>query len=162
MQKTSLHIESMNQSFPKEQRLCSLKQTEALFAGSGVSISAFPIRAVFITDSKESKNPVSDSTELLTTKSVSACRILVSVGKRKFKHAVDRNRAKRQVREAWRLNRDILLSEIGESKGLSIAFIWLAAEPQPSSLVHRKMKNILYRIVEHIKGQSSISSTCSE
>ena len=145
----------MNQSFPKEQRLCSLKQTEALFAGSGVSFSAFPIRAVFITDSKESKNPVSDSTELLTTKSVSPCQILVSVGKRKFKHAVDRNRAKRQVREAWRLNRDILADS---PHHYHLAFIWLANEPQPSDILHRKVKNLLHRIVE--SATPSVSELC--
>lgn len=72
--------------------------------------------------------------------------MMVSVSKRHFKHAVDRNRTKRQIREAWRQNRDILLQ--GGDPGLHIAFIWLADELQPSDLIHRKMKNLLHRVKE--------------
>ena len=36
---------------------------------------------------------------------------MVSVSKRKFKHAGSRNRAKRQLREAYRLNKSILSAE---------------------------------------------------
>lgn len=78
----------------------------------------------------------------------SATQVMVSVSKRHFKHAVDRNRTKRQIREAWRLNRDILLE--GGDPGLHIAFIWLADELQPSELIHRKMKNLLHRVAEDI------------
>lgn len=124
-------------TFPKNNRLCSRKAIEALFAGGNRSLSAFPLRAVY---------RVIDGTQT---------QLLVSVSKRHFKHAVDRNRAKRQMREAWRLNRHILLTnEHGSDEGqasttaLQIAFIWLADEPQPSVLVHRKMKNLLHRISE--------------
>lgn len=89
-------------------------------------------------------------------------QILISVSKRHFKHAVDRNRAKRQLREAWRLNRHIITDgtslESQEDTGLScnkaqslhIAFLWLADEPQSSELVQRKMKNLLHRIKENL------------
>ena len=70
-------------------------------------------------------------------------KVLFSVSKRHFKRAVDRNRAKRQMREAWRHNRDILPAMQGE-----LAFIWLADEPQPSILIQRKLKNLLHRIAE--------------
>jgi len=95
-------------------------------------------------------------------------QVLISVSKRHFKHAVDRNRAKRQIREAWRLNRDILAPlfpslssqrELQEeesasspipSASLHLAFIWLSDEPQSTELVQRKMKNLLHRISEQL------------
>ena len=133
-------------TFPKHERLCSRKAIEALFAGGNRAFSAFPLRVVY--------------------RQASELQILVSVSKRHFKHAVDRNRAKRQIREAWRLNRDILrasaTSDAAEGTpalpSLHIAFIWLSDEPQSSDLVHRKMKNLLHRIQEDLCSANSSSS----
>lgn len=133
-------------TFPKHERLCSRKAIEALFAGGNRAFSAFPLRVVY--------------------RHASELQILVSVSKRHFKHAVDRNRAKRQIREAWRLNRDILRTsampdasaETTALPSLHIAFIWLSDEPQPSDLVHRKMKNLLHRIQEDLCSANSSSS----
>lgn len=71
-------------------------------------------------------------------------QVLISVAKRHLRHATDRNRAKRQMREAWRLNRDIIPQELT----LNIAFLWLADTPQPTPLIRRKMRNLLHRISE--------------
>ena len=144
-------------AFPKSERLCSRKAIEALFAGGNRAFSAFPLRVVYRVIPQESTPSLSP-------------QVLISVSTRHFKHAVDRNRAKRQIREAWRLNRDILSPSSGSvSDGLSvgtpppaidsntlqphslhIAFIWLADTPQPSDLVHRKMRNLLHRITEDL------------
>lgn len=78
------------------------------------------------------------------------CQVLMSVSKRLFKHAVDRNRCKRQMREAWRLNSDIVLGALPEGSTIVCAFIWTARDLQPSSLVERKMKNLLHRITEQL------------
>lgn len=116
-------------SFPKSERLCSRKGIEELFASGNPSLTAFPLRVVF----REAVEP----------------QLLISVSKRHFKNAVDRNRAKRQIREAWRLNREIL-----PALPLHLAFIWLSDEPQSSAFVHRKMKNLLHRIAEQIGNES--------
>lgn len=123
--------------FPKLQKLCSKKSIERLFEGGDGSkgVSAFPVRAVFAANDEE------------------CTKVLISVSKRRLHHATDRNRAKRQLREAWRLNNDIL----AETPTLNIAFIWLADTPQPSSLIMRKMKNVLHRIAEtNIKQPSDL------
>ena len=180
-------------AFPKSERLCSRKAIEALFAGGNRAFSAFPLRVVYRIIPQESTPSLSSAPTKGSTPSLSSAptkestpsvspvlsqvpspslspQVLISVSKRHFKHAVDRNRAKRQIREAWRLNRDILSPSSGSvSDGLSvgtpppaidsntlqplalhIAFIWLADTPQPSDLVHRKMRNLLHRITEDL------------
>ena len=144
-------MDTQGNTFPKTERLCSRKAIEALFAGGTRAFSAFPLRVVY----KVINDPA-------TAQSAPRTQVLISVSKRHFKHAIDRNRAKRQIREAWRLNRDIIPSSlpsplwgrVGEGaphpSSLHIAFIWLADEPQPTALVQRKMKNLLHRVAEQL------------
>lgn len=121
----------MNNGFglKKEERLCSKKAIDALFAGTdSKSLSAYPIRAVF----RHSAEP--------------GVRILVSVSKRRFHNAVDRNRVKRQLREAYRLNKNILHSTTAETCGMDIAFIWLTDRHETSELVSTRMISLLDKI----------------
>lgn len=65
-------------------------------------------------------------------------QVLISAPKRNFKHAVDRNRVKRQIREFYRLN-GMPLKELSAScgKGIALAFLfndhrlWTTAELNP-------------------------------
>lgn len=114
-------------SFRKEERLCSRKAIEELFGGGHKSLSAYPIRAVF------------------RHNGTATTRILVSVSKRYFKRAVKRNRIKRQIREAYRLQKETLLPL---EDGLDIAFLWTSGEEQPTEAVFLKVQNILQRIHE--------------
>ena len=116
-------------TLPKEERLCSRKALEELFGGGHQSVSAFPIRAVFMPN------------ELGTV------RVMVSVSKRYFKRAVKRNRIKRQLREAYRLQKELLQPLDG---GLDIAFLWTSDEVLPTEKVFQKMQNILQRIHESV------------
>ena len=113
----------------KEERLCSRKVLEELFSGGHPSVTAYPIRAVFM----RSEMP--------------GVRILVSVSKRYFKRAVKRNRIKRQLREAYRLQKEVLQPLGG---GLDIAFLWTSDEMLPTEKVFQKMQNILCRIKESL------------
>lgn len=124
-------------TFPKAQRLCSRKLTEQLFASGNRTLSAFPLRVVYM---------LSD-TDMATTHHPD-CQVLMSVSKRLFKHAVDRNRCKRQMREAWRLSNDILLHSLPEGTSVACAFIWISRDLQPTELVQRKMQNLLHRMAE--------------
>ncbi len=122
-------------TFKKTERICSKRIIDALFAGGNPSIAIYPLRAVYM----QIDNP---------TAPVS---ILVSVPKRRFRHAVDRNRMKRQVREAYRLNKHILLDTPeahSESKGLAIAFICITDKLCTTSMVTKSVVKILRRIKE--------------
>ncbi len=133
-------------TFPKTERLCSRKAIETLFAGGNRAFSAFPLRVVYRVRDELAEQLANATTAESTT--APTTQILISVSKRHFKHAVDRNRAKRQIREAWRLNRAILYDT--PLPPLHLAFIWLSDEPQPTTIVQRKMKNLLHRVKEEV------------
>jgi len=93
--------------FPKAERLKSRKQIETLFA-KGKSVSVFPVRAVYQFSAAEE----------------AGLKAGVSASKRHFKKAVDRNRIKRLLREAYRLQKEELLLKVKEA-GLSGAVFFL-------------------------------------
>ncbi len=129
----------MNYELTKSERLCSKKLIEALFEGGHKSMSAYPIRAVFMSI-PEGLAP--------EDKPLPPVQVLLSVSKRRFKHAVDRNRVKRQLREAYRLQKDIVIQGLHPHHHLAIAFIWLSDEHFPTTVIHAKMQKLLLRISE--------------
>lgn len=119
----------------KEERICSKKLINELFTGNGRSMTAFPLRVVFM------KRTIVDDQP--------RAAMLVSVPKRYFKHAVDRNRVKRQVREAFRRNKSIITQNLTDDhKAVAMAFVWLTNEKYPSSEVENRMVRLLTRISE--------------
>lgn len=80
-----------------------------------------------------------------------AVEVLVSVSKKRFHHAVDRNRVKRQVREAYRLQKSVIAERVPQDKTLDIAFIWLSDHHTPSADVSSRVKILLERIGKRIK-----------
>ena len=106
-----------------------------MFAGGAYSFSIFPLRVVCL--------PVQ---ELETSAS-----ILVSVSKRRFKRAVKRNRVKRQIREAFRMNKHGLLDVLAQrQRRLAIGFIYLSERLIDSSAIDKCMKTALARIAEKV------------
>lgn len=83
-------------TFFKQERLSSEVAISKLFAQSD-SFFAYPFRVVYLFVAKQSKTPA---------------KFAVSVPKKKFKHAVDRNRIKRLTREAYRLNKHMLYADL--------------------------------------------------
>ncbi len=128
----------------KPERLNKKKIIEKMFAGGSRSFSIFPLRVVWL-PVEELDAPVS---------------ILVSVSKRRFKRAVKRNRVKRQIREAYRLNKTCLLTPLAEKgRRLAIAFIYLSDELMDSALIEEKMKIALVRIAEKALAEQSSQPT---
>lgn len=125
-------------SFHKEERLCSKRLIEALFARGGKSMSAFPLRVVFMPVAQaETPAPVS---------------VMVSVSKRHFKRAVKRNRVKRQIREAYRLHKHLLDDALDKLPGqhLMVAFLWLSDRQYATAEVERNVKHLLIRMSERL------------
>ena len=86
-------------------------------------------------------------------------KIMVSVPKRYFKRAVKRNRVKRQLREAYRRNKHLLLDMLAQHPGTQvlIAFIWTSDELSDSAGIESRMKKLLARL-----GEKTTASLCHD
>ena len=119
-------------TFKKSERLCSRILMDHLFQGDNRTASSYPIRAVFL--------PVEEAVH----KGVS---ILISVPKKRLHDAVDRNRVKRQIREAYRKNKHALVEQVAQSgKGLLVAFIYVSAEIEKTEYVEKRVVRLLDKI----------------
>jgi ribonuclease P protein component len=86
----------MDFSYPVSEKLKSKKIIDLLFS-EGKSVSKYPLRLVYITHDFEENVPL---------------KMGVSVSKKHFKKAVDRNYFKRVLRECYRLNKSILTTNL--------------------------------------------------
>ena len=100
-------IQYMRYTFPKKEKLKSKKLIEQLFS-EGKSVTAFPLRLIYL------KTPLNYDVKAQTG---------VSVSKRHFKRAVDRNRIKRLMREAYRLNKAYYFNNITAQYAFMILYI---------------------------------------
>lgn len=123
--------------FQKQERIVSQKLIEELFGGGqSQSMAAFPLRAVYMQKERQDRSePV---------------KVLISVPKKRLHHAVDRNRAKRQIREAYRLQKQLLIEKIPEGQAIDIAFIWLSDLPCTTADISDKVRSLLGRIAKKI------------
>jgi len=127
-------------SFPKAEHLCLQKDIDALFSSGSHAALAFPLRAVY---------------RRVPRTAGPAVKVLLSVSKRKHKLAVDRNRAKRQLREAYRHHKSLLAASLPPGEGLHLAFLWLSVRPVPSAVVEKRVENLLHRIAEKLNATDS-------
>jgi len=120
-----------DQSFPKEEKLKSRKMIEQIFS-DGFAVKSFPIRIQFVFHNHEDQP---------------WCQVGFSVPKRNFKKAVDRNRIKRQLREAYRLNKSILIQRLQTAdKRLAMMIIFAGKEKPDYSLLESELINAMQRI----------------
>ena len=133
-------MEERRYTLDKSERLCSKKLIERLFGGGHKSFPAFPLRVVYM--------------PLAPEENTADASILISVPKKRFKHAVKRNQVKRQVREAYRHNKHILLDALKAQEtptSMILAFIWLDNKIHSTEEVAYKVKKLLMHIAEEMQ-----------
>jgi ribonuclease P protein component len=118
-----------NFKFSKEERLCSEKLLNELFK-NGSSFLFYPFRVTWLVQPSTQQFPV---------------QVVVSVPKKRFKRSVDRNRLKRIIKEAYRLNKASLLYSFLEQKDQNIllALNFVGKEILDYHYVERKMIKML-------------------
>jgi len=88
----------MDYTYPKAEKLKSKKIIDLLFS-EGKSVGKYPLRLVYIQKDFEEDIPL---------------KMGVSVSKKYFKNAVDRNYFKRVLRECYRLNKQLLIDNLNQ------------------------------------------------
>ncbi len=122
----------MNQSYPKQQKLKGTKAIDALFS-SGKSIAKYPLRLVYVASEKD-------------------VQFGVSVSKKYFKKAVDRNYIKRLMRENYRLQKKIL-SDM--DKPLNLMMLYQSKDLPSFSEIESKTM-LLFKKLAEIQAADSV------
>ena len=118
----------MGLSYSKKNKLKDQKLIEKLFA-EGRSVSVFPLRLIY----------------LQTSKSI---HVGVSVSKKNFKHAVDRNRIKRLMRESYRYNKKMLIDN--NVSGYAFMILYIGKDMPDYKLVNSKTQSLLTKFVGNL------------
>lgn len=131
----------------KKEKLCSKIAIEQLFAETdrSRSVLAYPLRAVWRSNTRRSSDaPV---------------QFLISVPKRKIRHAVDRVAMRRRIREAYRLNR---LTDLPEDARIDLAIIYVGNEREPYARIERSMLRVLSALAKNIMGEKPVENPTAD
>ncbi|MBQ9172534.1 MAG: ribonuclease P protein component [Bacteroidales bacterium] len=124
-------------TFPKKEKICGKNDISRLLS-SGKYITTPVLRCCCLPD-----NGLPHS------------RIMISVPKKSFKRAVKRNLLKRRIREAYRLNKNIL----PQGKGADLLLIYCPKEVLPSEDIHSSMVDILKEVSKRISSSDRNAGT---
>ena len=122
------------EGLPKYERICKDNDIQMLFK-EGEGFSVYPYRVIVLFRRDES-HPVT-------------CRLLVSVSKKRFHHAISRNRVKRLVRESWRKNKAVLY-DICQRDNISVdvALVYTATVIHSYKELFVKTEKVVFEIVK--------------
>ena len=124
-------------TFSKQERLCSSKLIDRLFTEGNRQISVYPVRLVW-----------------LLADDIKGVQILISAPKRNFRHAVDRNRIKRQIREFYRMSSCSLRETVAaQGKGLALAFLFNDTRIWETEKLLPRLKSAMDRLVGALSGK---------
>jgi ribonuclease P protein component len=128
----------MDFSYPKNEKLKSRKTIDLLFT-EGKSVSKYPLRLVY--------TPLKESDEKL--------KFGVSVSKKHFKKAVDRNYFKRLLRECYRLNKNLIIDKIEQP--VAIMFFYQTKERLSYQEINEKTILLFEKFIAAIQSEISPS-----
>jgi len=118
-------------TFHKNERLCSKKQIDILFK-KGRTQTANPVKLIHLGSEAESGKQV---------------RAMFVVPKKKFKHANDRNKLKRRMREAYRLQKEEFYAQIGNCK-LNLAFLYYGSKAEEYNVIFKAIAKLLSNLTK--------------
>ena len=120
----------------KTERISFRKEIDCLFK-QGDSFISYPLRVVYLEQKPLSRATVS---------------VFISVPKKRIRHAVRRNRIKRLIREAYRLNKTSLIQHFREKEsGLLIAFLFIGNE----LCQWKELEAVLWKVLNILKEKTA-------
>ena len=124
----------------KKEKLCSTRAVEILFGPGGADFShlVYPLRAVAMRDSRR--------------KSDAPVAFLISVPKKRLRHAVDRVLMRRRIREAYRLGHQQYA--LPEGLRVDLAFVYVADRVKSYRSVEKAVHRILSAMADHYTAPS--------
>ena len=135
----------MNFTYPKNEKLKS-KITIGLLFTEGKSVSKYPLRLVYKAGSFDESEKI---------------KMGVSVSKKNFKKAVDRNYFKRVLRETYRLNKHLLIDNLDQP--YSFMFFYQTKDRLTYEEINTKTIQLFEKfIAQNIKKPASESDSISE
>lgn len=126
----------MKNTYPKHEKLKSKTTIDLLFS-EGKSVSKYPLRLVYVPAILENEERV---------------KFGVSVSKKYFKKAVDRNYFKRVLRETYRLNKQLLLENMAQP--YAFMFFYQTKDRLPYSEINEKTIQLFQKFLEATKSES--------
>lgn len=126
----------MKNTYPKHEKLKS-KTTIGLLFSEGKSVSKYPLRLVYVPTALENEERI---------------KFGVSVSKKYFKKAVDRNYFKRVLRETYRLNKQLLLENMAQP--YAFMFFYQTKDKLPYSEINEKTIQLFQKFLEATKSES--------
>ena len=125
-----INFAAMRNTFIKEEKLKKRKLIAELFA-SGKSISVFPLKLVYLEMDHDSNYKIKAG---------------VSVSKRNFNKAVDRNRIKRLMRETYRKNKYLIYNSEDTKKHIFM-FIYQGRKEETYQVIEERMIKLIERFI---------------
>jgi len=123
----------MNFTYPKSEKLKSKNTIDLLFS-EGKTVSKYPLRLVYVAGTFGDNVPI---------------KMGVSVSKKHFKKAVDRNYFKRVLRETYRLNKHILLDNT--DKRYAFMLLYQSKDRLPYEEINTKTIQLFEKFLNAIK-----------
>jgi ribonuclease P protein component len=120
-------------AFPKREKLCSRKEFTRLFM-EGSNVFTYPFKIQYL---NESKKPAENEN----------IQVGVSVSKKNIKKAWQRNKVKRRIREAWRLN-CVDYKEVLHKNELKVTLviIYVGVEVLPYEKIESSIKQCIRKL----------------
>ena len=120
-------------TFKKSEKLCSKKVIEQLFSKGNSGFTLFPFRFLWVATTLDSGVPT---------------QILITVSKKNFPKSTQRNRIKRQIRELYRTNKEILYTDILKTdKQFALMISYLAKD----KMLYQDLSKIFHQSILRLK-----------